>query len=56
MVLNFNEKRDMIIFDNLIPKDKKDKGREWLYVPDGTYNGFKFKRGKLIFEEMVLSK
>ncbi|MEA3495912.1 MAG: serine protease [Bacteroidota bacterium] len=56
MVLNFNEERDMIIFDNLIPKDKKDKGREWLYVPDGTYNGFQIKKGKLIFKEMVLSK
>lgn len=43
--LNYNKKRDAIVFDHLVPPDSKSKGSKFLYVPDGTYEGFELKNG-----------
>jgi hypothetical protein len=44
--LNYNKERDLVVYDHLVPPDKKSRGSKFLYVPDGTYKGFKLKGGR----------
>jgi hypothetical protein len=49
---NYDPQMDMIIFDQLIPEnneaDKKDT-----YIPDGEYEGFKWKEGQWVHVEKL---
>jgi len=45
VTLNFEESRDMIIYDFIQPEQPEAKGNYHLYIPDGTYEGFKFEEG-----------
>jgi|GEM_PF-264368 len=53
VVLKFVDHKKMIAFDNLIPPTPDDSGKFWTYVPDGTYNYLKIKKGKLVFNEDI---
>jgi hypothetical protein len=42
--------KNVIAFDNLVPPDERSQGKLWLYVPDGNYDYFQVKKGKLTFK------
>jgi len=44
-ILRYDVDQEMIIFDHLIPWTSKEYGVGMTFVPDGSYEGFKFKRG-----------
>ena len=46
MLLKYETDQHLIVFDNLVPPDKKQKGKFDLYGPDLSYNGYRFKDGK----------
>jgi len=41
-VLNYDRELDMIVFDHVAPPTEKARGATFTYVPDGTYEGFKW--------------
>lgn len=41
-VLNYDRELEMIVFDHVAPPSDKSKGATFSYVPDGTYEGFKW--------------
>lgn len=47
MVLNYDPKQAMIVFDHLAPPDPKLKGQYELYGPDFSYDGYKLQNGRL---------
>jgi hypothetical protein len=46
---------DLIVFDHLAPIDKKAVGAYFAYVPDGTYEGFKWNKDKWQWVETVFT-
>jgi hypothetical protein len=46
MSLNYDEKRNRIIFDHLSPIEEGLKGQYQFYAPDLSYDALKFKKGK----------
>lgn len=42
MVMNYDKKLDMIVFDHLSPEDSKLKDIRRFYGPDGSYDAFQF--------------
>ncbi len=53
MVLRYDEKKKMIVMDNLEPSDAMYKGVYRFYGPDFTYNGYKFEKGKWMLYKNV---
>jgi hypothetical protein len=53
--LNFDRELDLIVFDHLAPIDKKAVGAYFAYVPDGTYEGFKWNKDKWQWVETVFT-
>jgi hypothetical protein len=49
--LKFVSGTNKIAFDNLVAPDDKNKGKLWSYIPDGSYDYFEMKKGKLIFKK-----
>ena len=49
MVLNYDPKTAMIVFDHLAPPDPKLEGKYDLYGPDFSYDGYKIQNGRLQF-------
>ncbi|MGZ3813056.1 MAG: hypothetical protein ACXVB0_05970 [Mucilaginibacter sp.] len=49
MLLKYETEQHLIVFDNLVPPDKKQKGKFELYGPDLSYNGYRFKNGRWEF-------
>jgi len=47
MVLNYDSKQGLIVFDHLAPPDPKLEGRYDLYGPDFSYDGYKIQNGRL---------
>ena len=41
-VLNYDKDLEMIVFDHVAPPNEKSRGATFTYVPDGTYEGFKW--------------
>jgi hypothetical protein len=48
--LKYIPEKNIIVFDNLVPPNEKSIGKLWLYIPDGSYNYYQVKKGKLIFK------
>lgn len=46
-VLNYDPDMDMIVFDHLISESDEPE-RKSTYIPDGTYEGFKWKNGQWV--------
>ena len=44
--MNYYADRDMIVFDHLEPYKEKYRGLYFTYIPDGSYEGFKWEDGK----------
>lgn len=53
MMMRFDERSKMIVFDNLEPAQPFYKGVYRYYGPDFTYNGFSFEKGYWIFEQDI---
>ncbi len=53
MLLRYLKKEKLIIFDHLVPIDISAKGFYDAYVPDLSYDGFKFKNGKWVLIENI---
>ncbi len=51
--LNYNESIDMIIFDHLMPRMGQQAGQGSTYVPDGTYEGYKYEKGSYVYVEKI---
>jgi hypothetical protein len=45
MLLRYDKKKKMIVFDHLSPSSPSGKGQYRLYGPDFTYDGLQFKKG-----------
>lgn len=46
MLLKYEAEQHLIVFDNLVPPDKKQKDKPDTFGPDLSYNGYRFKDGK----------
>lgn len=46
MQVEYDAKEQVIAFDHLVPPGRKREGMEHTYVPDGTYDFYKFNPGK----------
>jgi hypothetical protein len=54
-VLNYDSKLEMIVFDHVAPPNEKAKGATFSYVPDGTYEGFKWTGNRWNWVEKVFT-
>ncbi len=50
MLLRWDDRLGMIIFDHLSPSEPKYKGLPQFYGPDFSYDGLRFDKGKWIYE------
>ncbi len=50
-LLNYIPEQKIISFDHLAPSTPKLANKPWMYVPDGSYDYFIFKRKKWLFKE-----
>jgi hypothetical protein len=46
MLLRYAPEQHLIVFDNLVPPDKKSKDNSKTYGPDLSYNGYRLKNGR----------
>lgn len=53
MVLKIEPKEKLIVFEHTEPADPRALGIYTLYLPDGTYDFFRYKKGKWIKETML---
>lgn len=49
--LNYKEEYKAVVFDHTHPQDEKLEGLYFGYIPDGTYEGFVWKKNKWIWVE-----
>jgi len=54
MILRFEEKEKKILLDHLVPVEERFKGMYFNYIPDGSLDAFRLKKGKWIFIENVV--
>lgn len=52
--MQFDEDLDMIVYDHLIPENG-EKDKRYTYIPDGDYEGFKWKNGKWVHVDKVFN-
>jgi hypothetical protein len=52
--LQFDDELDMILYDHLIPENGESDKR-YTYIPDGDYEGFKWKDGKWVHVDKVFT-
>lgn len=53
--MNYDPEMQMIIFDHLVPESSSAKGEYKTYVPDGSYEGFRWEEGKWRYVENVFT-
>jgi hypothetical protein len=51
MLLNYLPDNNVISFDHLVPANEKMAAKTYLYVPDGSYDYFIFKKKKWFFQD-----
>ncbi len=51
--LKYIKENKKIIYDHLVPIKKELNGLNEYYVPDGTFDGFKYKNGRWFFEKDI---
>lgn len=54
--LNYDENQKMIVFDHLEPEDPMEEGIYMTYIPDGSYEGFKFEKGIWKLQRVVFTQ
>jgi hypothetical protein len=53
--LTYDEELEMIVFEHL-ESESNEPNKKWTYIPDGDYEGFKWKNGKWIHIEKVFTQ
>ena len=53
ITMKYNENGNEIIFNHLVPSKKDLEGLYEYYIPDGTFNSFKYQKGKWLLTEDV---
>jgi hypothetical protein len=56
MLMRYEPKGDIIVFAHLVPVNPMFKGKYEHYVPDGTYDYFKFQKGFWVKQDALFSK
>ena len=56
MMLRYVKNDKLIVFDHLVAPSDKLKGMTELYAPDASYDGYRFKSGKWIYQENLKLK
>ncbi len=54
MALRWEKAVNMIVVENLIPPKADNEGQRFTYVPDGSLNGFYWKKGKWLYKENIV--
>lgn len=54
MILRYEEKEKKILLDHLVPVEERFKGMYFNYIPDGSLDAFRMRKGKWIFSENVV--
>ena len=54
-VLNYDPQLEMIVFDHVTPPTDKAKGATFTYIPDGTYEGFKWANDRWNWVEKIFT-
>lgn len=54
-VLNYDKELEVIVYDHLEPPNPKAKGAYFAYVPEGSYEGFKWLRDRWQWLEKIFS-
>jgi hypothetical protein len=52
--MQYDEEMQMIVYDHLIPENG-EKAKKYTYIPDGDYEGFKWKNGKWVHVDKVFN-
>jgi hypothetical protein len=52
--LQFDQEMDMIIYDHLI-SENNEPDKKYTYIPDGDYEGFKWKNGRWVHVDKVFN-
>lgn len=52
--MQYDEDMQMIVYDHLIPENG-EKAKKYTYIPDGDYEGFKWKNGKWVHVDKVFN-
>jgi hypothetical protein len=52
--MQYDEEMDMIIYDHLISESNEPK-KKYTYIPDGDYEGFKWKNGQWVHIDKVFT-
>ncbi|RRN77234.1 hypothetical protein EIM50_20650 [Pseudoxanthomonas sp. SGD-10] len=53
MLLRYNRNDKLFVFDHLVPIDPKLASDRSQYIPDLTYDGYRFRNGKWIYVESI---
>ncbi len=56
VTLNYNKEEKKIIFDHLTAPEQRLSDMSFTFLPDGTYSGFKWKKGRWQFVEKIKIK
>ncbi len=56
MMLKYVKNDKLIVFDHLVAPSDQVKGITDLYAPDASYDGYKFKSGKWVYQENLKLK
>ena len=51
--LNYSEDDKMIVYDHLVAPEERLADLKFTFVPDGTYEGFKLKKGKWLHVDKI---
>ncbi len=54
--LRYDPELELIVFDHLIPENPLSAGIRSTYVPDGTYEGFRWEKGEWRYVEKVFTQ
>ncbi len=55
VTLNYDKDLKMIIFDHLVPTSPTSKDFKFTYIPDGSYEGFKYKKKQWHYVSQVFT-
>ena len=51
--MKYHKEEKQIVFDHLVPSRKDLEGLHEYYIPEGTFNAYKYRNGKWWLEEDV---
>ena len=52
--MRYDEEMEMILYDHLIPENG-EADKKYTFIPDGDYEGFKWKNGKWVHIDKVFT-